>query len=158
MHRRFSTLVKSASSSSGTSPINEKTFDDDNDSKASTILRSEPLPVPSLKVKRVDNYYSRWSKSRKYRVRLQNRHVWRFDKCNWYLCRTQAPSIQLRPSQSCKLTPMMRGKTLALCKETLCWLNESSELRYCLSESFELSVKERTSSQPIRSLSRASTS
>jgi hypothetical protein len=45
----------------------EKTIEDDNESKVSTIVRDEPLPVPSLKVKRVDFYYSRWTKSWKYR-------------------------------------------------------------------------------------------
>jgi hypothetical protein len=130
MHRRFSTLVKS-SSSSGTSPVNEKTIEDDNESGVSTILRAEPLPVPSLKVKRVDNYYSRWSKSWKYRVSHCGGIVMygaQLIYCPWYLRRTQAPSTQLRPSQSCKVIPMMRGKTSALCKETLIsllWLNSS---------------------------------
>ncbi|KAG6864452.1 hypothetical protein C0991_009401 [Blastosporella zonata] len=62
MHRRFSTLVKASShlaSPSAGSP--------DNESKASTIVRDEPLPIPSLKVKRLDHYYSRWSRSWKYR-------------------------------------------------------------------------------------------
>ena len=40
----------------------------DNESKASTVVREELLPVPSLKVKRVDYYYSRWGKTWKYRV------------------------------------------------------------------------------------------
>ena len=66
MHR-LSTLVKGSSSSRITT-VNEKTIDDDNESQASTFIRNEPLPVPSLKVKRVDNYYSRWSKTWKYRV------------------------------------------------------------------------------------------
>ncbi|KAF8797499.1 P-loop containing nucleoside triphosphate hydrolase protein [Phlegmacium glaucopus] len=65
--RRFSAFGKS-SSSSGTSYVHEKPIEDENDSNASTILRGEPLPVPSLKVKHVDHYYSRWSKSWKYRT------------------------------------------------------------------------------------------
>ncbi|KAF8148667.1 P-loop containing nucleoside triphosphate hydrolase protein [Crassisporium funariophilum] len=62
MHRRFSTLVKSSSSRLG-----EKDNEDDTESKAETMVRDEPLPVPSLKVKRVDHYYSRWTKGWKYR-------------------------------------------------------------------------------------------
>lgn len=55
----------------------EVNYDNDNESKltlAGTIAGKgvdlEALPVPNLKVKRVDNYYSRWSKSWKYRVSL----------------------------------------------------------------------------------------
>lgn len=62
MHR-FSTLVKGSSSKEPGS-----LYTADNESKVSTIVREEPLPVPSLKVKRVDHYYSRWTKSWKYRV------------------------------------------------------------------------------------------
>ena len=69
MHRRFSSLVKSPGSSSKTL---EKTIDNDNESTVSTMIRGEPLPVPSLKVKRVDHYYSRWSKSWKYRVSFRD--------------------------------------------------------------------------------------
>ena len=74
MHRRISTLVKSASSSSS-SPSSyryeEKQDDDDTRSTSSTVVREEgPLPVPSLKIKRVDYYYSRWTKSWKYKVIL----------------------------------------------------------------------------------------
>ena len=123
MHRRFSSLVKGSSSSSY--PVNEKTiYDDDDDSKASTIARAEPLPVPSLKVKRVDNYYSRWSKTWKYRVRL-HRHLRPSLICLWYLCRTPVPSTQLRPSRSCKVMVMISGKTLALCKGELFLLRSS---------------------------------
>ncbi|KAF8882735.1 P-loop containing nucleoside triphosphate hydrolase protein [Gymnopilus junonius] len=57
MNRRFSTLMKSSASSS-TSHADEKTIDDDHESKASTVVREEPLPAPSLK---------RWTKSWKYR-------------------------------------------------------------------------------------------
>ena len=66
MHRRFSTLVKNSASSS--SRFEEKGGDNDTESNVSTIIRDEPLPIPSLKVKRVDYYYSRWTKSWKYRV------------------------------------------------------------------------------------------
>lgn len=38
-----------------------------NASTAALIAPSAPLPLPSLKVKRVDYYYSRWSKSWKYK-------------------------------------------------------------------------------------------
>jgi len=38
----------------------------------STAVRDEPLPVPSLKVKRVDHYYSRWTKGWKYRVSISS--------------------------------------------------------------------------------------
>lgn len=58
--------MKSPSSSRDTSTVNELENDDDNESK--TIVRGEPLPTPSLKVKRIDNYYSQWSKTWKYRV------------------------------------------------------------------------------------------
>ncbi|KDR69962.1 hypothetical protein GALMADRAFT_255287 [Galerina marginata CBS 339.88] len=68
MHRRFSSLVKnSASSSSTLSRSDEKTIEDDQESTVATIVRDEPLPVASTKVKRVDYYYSRWTKSWKYR-------------------------------------------------------------------------------------------
>ncbi|TFK33149.1 P-loop containing nucleoside triphosphate hydrolase protein [Crucibulum laeve] len=62
MHRRISTLVKASSSRAAV-------YDDgDTESKVETITaRDEPLPIPSLKVKRVDNYYSRWTKGWKYR-------------------------------------------------------------------------------------------
>jgi hypothetical protein len=67
MHRRISTLVKSASSS--TYRAEEKLEDDDARTIASTVVREEgPILVPSLKIKRVDYYYSRWTKSWKYRV------------------------------------------------------------------------------------------
>ncbi|KAF8956224.1 P-loop containing nucleoside triphosphate hydrolase protein [Flammula alnicola] len=66
MHRRFSSLVKNSSSASS-SRVEEKSIDDDNESKVSTIVRDDNLPVPSLKVKRVDYYYSWWTKSWKYR-------------------------------------------------------------------------------------------
>ncbi|KDR70007.1 hypothetical protein GALMADRAFT_145052 [Galerina marginata CBS 339.88] len=68
MHRRLSSLVKSsASSSSSFSRSDEKTIEDDQTSNAPTVVREEPLPVASTKVKRVDYYYSRWTKSWKYR-------------------------------------------------------------------------------------------
>jgi len=71
MHRRISTLVKSASSSSSSpsSSRYEEKQDDDTRSTSSTVVRDEgPVPVPSLKIKRVDYYYSRWTKSWKYKV------------------------------------------------------------------------------------------
>ncbi|KAH9487460.1 ATPase family AAA domain-containing protein 3B [Psilocybe cubensis] len=66
MHRRFSSLVKNPPGGSS-SRTNEITIEDDGESKVSTIVREEPLPPVSLKVKRVDFYYSRWTKSWKYR-------------------------------------------------------------------------------------------
>jgi len=69
MHR-ISSLVKSASSSSSSARLGEIALDDDAKSATSTVVRDELAPVPSLKVKRVDYYYSRWTKSWKYRVTL----------------------------------------------------------------------------------------
>lgn len=66
MHRRFSSFVKG--SSSGKLESYQESEIDDTESKAETVVRDEPLPSPSLKVKRVDYYYSRWTKSWKYRV------------------------------------------------------------------------------------------
>ncbi|CAA7269690.1 unnamed protein product [Cyclocybe aegerita] len=43
----------------------DATFDDDTGDTAGA--RAEPLPVPSLKVKRVDYYYNRWTRSWKYK-------------------------------------------------------------------------------------------
>ncbi|KAJ6468484.1 hypothetical protein C8R47DRAFT_989947 [Mycena vitilis] len=62
MHRRFSSLVKSPKSV----PFD---FDPDKDSEsqASTVVRDEPLPPASSKIKRVDYFYSRWSKGWKYK-------------------------------------------------------------------------------------------
>ncbi|GLB36892.1 putative ATPase family associated with various cellular activities (AAA) [Lyophyllum shimeji] len=65
MHRRFSRLVKNSSPLATT--LNNPDNGLDNESKVSTVVRDEPLPLPSLKVKHVDHYYSRWSKSYKYR-------------------------------------------------------------------------------------------
>ncbi|KAK0481171.1 P-loop containing nucleoside triphosphate hydrolase protein [Armillaria luteobubalina] len=59
MHRRFSSLMKASEGSSR---------DMETESKVSTIKEDEePLTPPTLKIKRVDHYYSRWSKSWKYR-------------------------------------------------------------------------------------------
>jgi len=46
----------------------------DSESMAVTVIREqvESTAPPSLKVKRVDHYYSRWSKAWKYRVSIQN--------------------------------------------------------------------------------------
>ncbi|KAJ6453758.1 hypothetical protein C8R45DRAFT_631011 [Mycena sanguinolenta] len=63
MHRRFSSLVKSPKAS-GSSAAE---FDDDAESKVSTIVKEEPLPAASTKIKRLDYYYSRWSKGWKYK-------------------------------------------------------------------------------------------
>ena len=114
MHR-FSSFVKSPSSSSSSSksPIID---DNDDNRSASTVIQVEPLPTPSLKIKRVDNYFSRWSKSWTYRVRL-NRHVWHSQLT--YIGRIRAPRIQLRAFLSCKAVIMMPGKTIALCKDPL---------------------------------------
>ncbi|KAJ7633647.1 hypothetical protein DFH06DRAFT_1437667 [Mycena polygramma] len=62
MHRRFSSLVKSPKSV----PFD---FDQakDTESQASTVVRDEPLPPASSKIKRVDYFYSRWSKGWKYK-------------------------------------------------------------------------------------------
>ncbi|KAF9012833.1 hypothetical protein BDZ89DRAFT_476607, partial [Hymenopellis radicata] len=63
MHRRFSSIMKS----SGESSSSTAQVDLDIESKASTIVKEETLSPPSLKIKRVDNYYSRWYKGWKYR-------------------------------------------------------------------------------------------
>jgi hypothetical protein len=69
---RLSRIVKSASSSSapdqGENPLMQS-----NESKTTitTAVGKEDaavIPLPPLKVKRVDNYYSNWSKGWKYRV------------------------------------------------------------------------------------------
>ncbi|KAJ2912404.1 hypothetical protein MD484_g8012, partial [Candolleomyces efflorescens] len=72
MHRRLSTLMRSTSSGPSSSRISE--YDEDNESTLTAVggnpgkgEEKEALPIPSLKVKRVDNYYSRWSKAWKYR-------------------------------------------------------------------------------------------
>ena len=62
--RRFSSFVNPGSSSK-----TPTVYENDDNRSASTIIQSEPLPTPTLKVKRVDNYYSRWSKTWTYRVR-----------------------------------------------------------------------------------------
>ncbi|KAJ7436913.1 hypothetical protein B0H11DRAFT_636832 [Mycena galericulata] len=62
MHRRFSSLAKSPKASGSSSP-----FYDDSESKVSTIVRDEPLPPASSTIKRVDYFYSRWSKGWKYK-------------------------------------------------------------------------------------------
>src|SRR6266545_2454950 len=76
MYRRFSTLVKTApgsSSSPSTYRVEEKQVVDDarsQTSTASTVVREVEgsVTVPSLKIKRVDYYYSPWSRPWKYRV------------------------------------------------------------------------------------------
>ncbi|KAF8202628.1 P-loop containing nucleoside triphosphate hydrolase protein [Mycena galopus ATCC 62051] len=64
MHRRFSSLVKSPKAS-GSSAFE---YDNDDESKVSTIVKDEPLPAASTKIKRLDYYYSRWSKGWKYKT------------------------------------------------------------------------------------------
>ncbi|KAJ7264526.1 P-loop containing nucleoside triphosphate hydrolase protein [Mycena haematopus] len=64
MHRRFSSLVKSPKASSSSA----FEYDEDSESKVSTIARDEPLPAASTKIKRLDYYYSRWSKGWKYKA------------------------------------------------------------------------------------------
>lgn len=76
--RRFSTLVTKSSPRPHpwTVASTSNTADDDDsdalsESKVSafTVTRDESSrPAPSLKVKRVDHYFSRWTKSWKYRV------------------------------------------------------------------------------------------
>ncbi|KAJ7097392.1 hypothetical protein C8R44DRAFT_843635 [Mycena epipterygia] len=63
MHRRFSSLVKSPQPSA-VSPFED---DVDAESKTSTIVKDEPLPPASTKIKRVDYFFSRWSKAWKYK-------------------------------------------------------------------------------------------
>ncbi|KAJ6566537.1 P-loop containing nucleoside triphosphate hydrolase protein [Mycena capillaripes] len=63
MHRRFSSLVKSPRAS-GSLPLE---YDEDGESKVSTIVKDESLPPASSKIKRVDYFYSRWSKGWKYK-------------------------------------------------------------------------------------------
>ncbi|KAJ7783967.1 hypothetical protein DFH07DRAFT_210314 [Mycena maculata] len=63
MHRRFTSLVKSPKASAS-SPFE---YEDDAESKGSTVVRDEPLPPASSKIKRVDYFYSRWSKGWKYK-------------------------------------------------------------------------------------------
>jgi hypothetical protein len=81
MHRRFSSFVSKSSPHTqffGASTSNAIDFDDLSDtqseskmSAATTVARGdESLTAPSLKVKRVDHYYSRWTKGWKYRVSL----------------------------------------------------------------------------------------
>jgi len=68
MTRRFSTIFKNAPASSSSSPpAEEKCADVDDGQSTTTLIRDEPLPGPTLKAKHVDYYYSRWTKSWKYR-------------------------------------------------------------------------------------------
>ncbi|KAG6835827.1 hypothetical protein H0H93_014300 [Arthromyces matolae] len=73
--RRFSSFVKPSTSLNRNDPWDVPTsraaIFEDNESHTATVRDDEALPVPSLKIKRVDYYYSRWSKSWKYRVRFQ---------------------------------------------------------------------------------------
>ena len=75
--RRYLSLSKR--NSSALEPVTEKEYAHDNDgasvvtgtegntSTAALLTPSAPLPPPNLKVKRLDYYYSRWSKSWKYK-------------------------------------------------------------------------------------------
>ncbi|KAG6890520.1 hypothetical protein C0995_007720 [Termitomyces sp. Mi166 len=67
MHR-FSSLMKSPSSPSrNKSHVAPAAILEDTKTLAATVSDDEDLPLPSLQFKRVDHYYSRWSKSWKYR-------------------------------------------------------------------------------------------
>ena len=109
--QRFSSLVKGSSSKAPSS-----LYIADNESKVSTIVREEPLPVPSLKVKRVDHYYSRWTKSWKYRVNNQPLSIRSAFSVAHYFLRTQVPRSSWRPSPSCRVVPTTRGRSLVSCK------------------------------------------
>jgi len=61
MHRRLSTLMKPQASSSTLA------VDEPEKSDTTTPTQQEAAPSPKLKVKRVDYYYSRWSRDWKYR-------------------------------------------------------------------------------------------
>ncbi|KAF8060706.1 P-loop containing nucleoside triphosphate hydrolase protein [Lyophyllum atratum] len=64
MHRRFTSLVKNAPRP----VVNDgRSIRDDESQMAPTVRDDEALPTPSLKVKRVDHYYSKWAKAWKYR-------------------------------------------------------------------------------------------
>ncbi|KAK7047093.1 hypothetical protein VNI00_006757 [Paramarasmius palmivorus] len=74
MHRRFSSLVSykgKAPSVPGPSwnsyPTEANIDKEDRDSDASTLGREEAPAAPSLKIKRVDHYYSKWYKEWRYR-------------------------------------------------------------------------------------------
>jgi hypothetical protein len=73
MHRRISTLIKSSSPRLESSDVG-----DDTESKISTATSTvrggedARLAQPSFKVKRVEYYYSWWTRSWKYRVRVLN--------------------------------------------------------------------------------------
>ncbi|KAF9487583.1 P-loop containing nucleoside triphosphate hydrolase protein [Pleurotus eryngii] len=68
MHRRFSTLLRASPKSSSVDLGSTIAGDhDDTESKAGTVKETTDLPPPSLKLKRVDYYYSKWSKGFKYR-------------------------------------------------------------------------------------------
>ncbi|THU96035.1 P-loop containing nucleoside triphosphate hydrolase protein [Dendrothele bispora CBS 962.96] len=66
MHRRFSLMNGKSTRASGS--LNNA-FDDDKGSDSASTLNAQDgvLTAPSLKIKRVDHYYSKWSKSWKYR-------------------------------------------------------------------------------------------
>ncbi|KIK53847.1 hypothetical protein GYMLUDRAFT_178329 [Collybiopsis luxurians FD-317 M1] len=61
MHRRFSSIVNPSRKASSS-----RYDDKDTDSTSSTIIHEAAAP-PSLKIKRVDHYYSRWYKAWKYK-------------------------------------------------------------------------------------------
>ncbi|KAJ7934587.1 P-loop containing nucleoside triphosphate hydrolase protein [Mycena leptocephala] len=67
MHRRLTSLLKS----SKTSEVPEWPrfhHGDDSESTVSTIAKEEPLPPASLKIKRVDYFYSRWYNAWRYKT------------------------------------------------------------------------------------------
>ncbi|KAG5349826.1 hypothetical protein C0989_001714 [Termitomyces sp. Mn162] len=68
--RRFSSLVKASTSSSSSRTefsVAPPITSEDHKIPAATVPDDEALPVPSLQVKRVDLYFSRWSRSWTYR-------------------------------------------------------------------------------------------
>ncbi|KAF9482979.1 P-loop containing nucleoside triphosphate hydrolase protein [Pholiota conissans] len=67
MHRRFSSLVRNSSAGPSSQLAEEVSIYDDNESKVTAVAKDDNLPPPALKVKRVDYYYSWWTKSWKYR-------------------------------------------------------------------------------------------
>ncbi|KAF7362807.1 AAA domain-containing protein [Mycena venus] len=65
MHLRLKSLLKSPKAPTPAPWDND--WVDDSESKTSTIAEDEPLPPALLKIKRLDYFYSRWSKGWKYR-------------------------------------------------------------------------------------------
>lgn len=111
MHRRLSSLVP------GSSKSKLSVYDDDDrESKTSTVLppKDEPLPIPSLKVKRVDHYYSKWYKQWRYRV-CSSSHS-HSTVLTLSFCRTPAPRSPSRQSPSCAVARTTFGRSSPLCE------------------------------------------